>query len=43
MQELHDFEETLEKLSLKSRKGEDEQLQVKREIEEIKGDLTLCR
>jgi chromosome segregation protein len=42
-QELQVLEETLEKLSLEIRKkGEDEQLQVKREIEEIKGEISRC-
>jgi chromosome segregation protein len=43
MQELQALEEVLEKLSLEIRKkGEDEQLQVKREIEEIKGEISRC-
>ena len=41
MQELQVLEETLEKLSVEIRKkGEDEQLQVKREIEETKGEIS---
>lgn len=41
--ELEALEENLEKLSLEIRKkGEDEQLQVKREIEEIKGEISRC-
>ena len=45
VQELQALEEALEKLSLEIRKkGEDEQLQVKREIEENKGrNFALCR
>lgn len=43
VQELQALEETLEKLSLEiQKKGEDEQLQVKREIEEIKGEISRC-
>ncbi len=43
MQELQVLEDTLEKLSLEIRKkGEDEQLQVKREIEETKGEISRC-
>lgn len=43
VQELQTLEETLERLSLEIRKkGEDEQLQVKREIEEIKGEISRC-
>jgi chromosome segregation protein len=43
MQELQALEETLEKISMEIRtKGEDEQLQVKREIEEIKGEISRC-
>ncbi|AKB49664.1 Chromosome partition protein smc [Methanosarcina barkeri str. Wiesmoor] len=41
--ELQALEETLEKLSVEIRKkGEDEQLQVKREIEETKGEISRC-
>ena len=40
-QEIQALEETLEKISLEiHKKGEDEQLQVKREIEEIKGEIS---
>jgi chromosome segregation protein len=43
MKELQALEETLEELSVEIRKkGEDEQLQVKREIEEIKGEISRC-
>lgn len=43
VKELQALEETLENLSLEIRKkGEDEQLQVKREIEEIKGEVSRC-
>lgn len=43
MQELQALEETLEELSAEIRKkGEDEQLQVKREIEETKGEISRC-
>lgn len=43
MQELQALEETLEELSVEIRKkGEDEQLQVKREIEETKGEISRC-
>ena len=43
VQELQALEEALEKLSLEIRKkGEDEQLQVKREIEETKGEISRC-
>ena len=43
MQELQALEEALEKLSLEiQKKGEDEQLQVKREIEETKGEISRC-
>ncbi len=42
-QEIQVLEETLEKMSLEIRKkGEDEQLQIKREIEEIKGEISRC-
>ncbi len=42
-QELQVLEETLEKLSVEIRKkGEDEQLQIKREIEETKGEISRC-
>ncbi len=42
-QEIQVLEETLEKISLEIRKkGEDEQLHVKREIEEIKGEISRC-
>ncbi|MDY0129997.1 MAG: chromosome segregation protein SMC [Methanosarcina vacuolata] len=42
-QELQALEETLEELSVEIRKkGEDEQLQVKREIEETKGEISRC-
>ena len=41
--ELQVLEEALEKLSLEIRKkGEDEQLQIKREIEETKGEISRC-
>ncbi len=41
--ELQILEDALEKLSLEIRKkGEDEQLQIKREIEEIKGEISRC-
>ena len=43
VQELQALEEALERLSLEIRKkGEDEQLQVKKEIEEIKGEISRC-
>ena len=43
LQELQSLEDALERLSLEIRKkGEDEQLQVKREIEELKGDISRC-
>jgi len=43
MQELQALEKTLEELSVEIRKkGEDEQLQVKREIEETKGEISRC-
>lgn len=43
MQELQALEEALENLSLEiQKKGEDEQLQVKREIEETKGEISRC-
>jgi len=42
-QELQALEVTLENLSLEIRKkGEDEQLEVKKEIEEIKGEISRC-
>ncbi|WP_292389282.1 chromosome segregation protein SMC [Methanosarcina sp. UBA5] len=43
MKELQALEENLEKLSVEiQKKGEDEQLQVKREIEETKGEISRC-
>ncbi|MCQ1534121.1 chromosome segregation protein SMC [Methanosarcina sp. KYL-1] len=43
VQELDALEDALEKLSLEIRKkGEDEQLRVKREIEETKGEISRC-
>ncbi|WP_292376427.1 chromosome segregation protein SMC [Methanosarcina sp. UBA411] len=43
MQELQALEEALESLSLEIRKkGEDEQLQIKKDIEETKGEISRC-
>lgn len=43
MQELQALEEALERLSLEIRKkGEDEQLQIKKDIEETKGEISRC-
>ena len=43
MKELEALEQALETISLEIRKkGEDEQLQVKREIEETKGEISRC-
>jgi chromosome segregation protein len=42
-QELETLEEVLENLSVEiQKKGEDEQLEVKKEIEEIKGEISRC-